>query len=305
MGRAYLRRGAGSGRSLDSAMLRLRNLHKSFGPAAKRLVAVDGLSLEVARGEVFGLLGPNGAGKSTTIGMAVGLITPDEGSVEIEGAGAPTLAAARMHLGVAPQELALYDELTGEENLRFFGNLYELTGTRLRERVDAVLELVGLSPRRGDRVKGYSGGMKRRLNLAAALLHDPPLLLLDEPTAGVDPQSRNNLLEVVRELARRGRTIIYTTHYMEEASKLCDRVGIIDRGRLLALGTVAELTQKHGGKSVVTLHKGDDTHERIETDDPVREIQRVLSNGHVQNVRIDRPDLESVFLGLTGRSLRD
>lgn len=286
-------------------MLRLRNLHKSFGPAAKRLVAVDGLSLEVARGEVFGLLGPNGAGKSTTIGMAVGLITPDEGSVEIEGAGAPTLAAARMHLGVAPQELALYDELTGEENLRFFGNLYELTGTRLRERVDAVLELVGLSPRRGDRVKGYSGGMKRRLNLAAALLHDPPLLLLDEPTAGVDPQSRNNLLEVVRELARRGRTIIYTTHYMEEASKLCDRVGIIDRGRLLALGTVAELTQKHGGKSVVTLHKGDDTHERIETDDPVREIQRVLSNGHVQNVRIDRPDLESVFLGLTGRSLRD
>jgi ABC-2 type transport system ATP-binding protein len=183
--------------------------------------------------------------------------------------------------------------------------LYELTGTRLRERVDAVLELVGLSPRRGDRVKAYSGGMKRRLNLAAALLHDPPLLLLDEPTAGVDPQSRNNLLEVVRELARRGRTIIYTTHYMEEASKLCDRVGIIDRGRLLALGTVAELTQKHGGKSVVTLHKGDDTHERIETDDPVREIQRVLSNGHVQNVRIDRPDLESVFLGLTGRSLRD
>jgi ABC-2 type transport system ATP-binding protein len=286
-------------------MLRLRNLHKSFGPAAKRLVAVDGLSLEVARGEVFGLLGPNGAGKSTTIGMAVGLITPDEGSVEIEGAGAPTLAAARMHLGVAPQELALYDELTGEENLRFFGKLYELTGTRLRERVDAVLELVGLSPRRGDRVKAYSGGMKRRLNLAAALLHDPPLLLLDEPTAGVDPQSRNNLLEVVRELARRGRTIIYTTHYMEEASKLCDRVGIIDRGRLLALGTVAELTQKHGGKSVVTLHKGDDTHERIETDDPVREIQRVLSNGHVQNVRIDRPDLESVFLGLTGRSLRD
>jgi ABC-2 type transport system ATP-binding protein len=286
-------------------MLRLTNLRKSFGPATKRLVAVDGLSLEVARGEVFGLLGPNGAGKSTTIGMAVGLITPDEGSVEIEGAGAPTLAAARMHLGVAPQELALYEELTGEENLRFFGKLHELTGTQLRERVDAVLELVGLSPRRGDRVKGYSGGMKRRLNLAAALLHDPPLLLLDEPTAGVDPQSRNNLLEVVRELARRGRTIIYTTHYMEEASKLCDRVGIIDRGRLLALGTVAELTQRHGGKSVVTLHKGDDTHERIETDDPVREIQRVLSNGHVQNVRIDRPDLESVFLGLTGRSLRD
>jgi ABC-2 type transport system ATP-binding protein len=286
-------------------MLRLSNLRKSFGPASKRVVAVDGLSLDVARGEVFGLLGPNGAGKSTTIGMAVGLITPDEGTVQIEGAGAPTLPAARMHLGVAPQEIALYDELTGEENLRFFGKLHELSGARLRDRVDAVLELVGLSPRRGDRVKGYSGGMKRRLNLAAALLHDPPLLLLDEPTAGVDPQSRNNLLEVVRELARQGRTIIYTTHYMEEASKLCDRVGIMDRGRLLALGTVAELTQQHGGKSVVTIHKGDDTHERIETDDPVREIQRVLSNGHVQNVRIDRPDLESVFLGLTGRSLRD
>jgi ABC-2 type transport system ATP-binding protein len=286
-------------------MLRLSNLRKSFGPAAKRVVAVDGLSLEVRKGEVFGLLGPNGAGKSTSIGMAVGLIAPDEGTVEIEGAGAPTLASARMHLGVAPQELALYDELTGEENLRFFAKLYELSGARLRERVDAVLELVGLTPRRGDRVKGYSGGMKRRLNLAAALLHDPQLLLLDEPTAGVDPQSRNNLLEVVRELARQGRTIIYTTHYMEEASKLCDRVGIIDRGRLLALGTVAELTKQHGGQSIVTIHKGDDTHERIETDDPVREIQRVLGNGHVQNVRIDRPDLESVFLGLTGRRLRD
>ncbi len=286
-------------------MLRLTNLRKGFGPPARRVVAVDGLSLEVRRGEVFGLLGPNGAGKSTTIGMAVGVITPDEGTVIIDGAGAPTSPVARKHLGVAPQEIALYDELTGEENLRFFGKLYELTGSRLRERVDAVLELVGLAPRRSDRVKGYSGGMKRRLNLAAALLHDPPLLLLDEPTAGVDPQSRNNLIEVVRELARLGRTIIYTTHYMEEASKLCDRVGIIDQGKLLALGTVAELTKQHGGHSVVTIHKGDDTHERIETDDPVREIQRVLSNGHVQNVRIDRPDLESVFLGLTGRSLRD
>lgn len=282
-------------------MLRLRELRKRFGG----LVAVDGLTLDVARGEVFGLLGPNGAGKSTTIGMAVGLIAPDEGQVEVEGAGSPTSARARAHVGVAPQELALYEELSGEENLRFFGAIHGLSGARLRARIDAVLEMVGLSPRRRDRVKGYSGGMKRRLNLAVAMIHDPALLLLDEPTAGVDPQSRNNLLEVVRGLARQGRTIVYTTHYMEEASRLCDRVGIIDKGRLLALGRVEELTASLGGKSVVTVHHMDDSHERIETDDPMGTMQGLLRAGGARNIRVDQPDLESVFLSLTGRSLRD
>ncbi|GDX98364.1 putative ABC transporter ATP-binding protein YfiL [Phycisphaerae bacterium] len=285
-------------------MLTLTNLRKHFGPASRRVVAVDGVSLTVRKGEVFGLLGPNGAGKSTTIGMATGLISPDEGTVNIEGAGAPTTSTARLHLGVAPQELALYEQLTGEENLRFFGKLYELSGDALSKRVDTVLELVGLSPRRQDRVVTYSGGMKRRLNLAVALIHDPPLLLLDEPTAGVDPHSRNNLIDVVRKLASEGRTIIYTTHYMEEASKLCDRIAIMDKGKVLAQGTLSELTAAHGGHTVVTVSHGD-SQERIETADPLKEIARVMAAGTATNVRIDAPDLESVFLALTGRSMRD
>ncbi len=282
-------------------MLRLTDLRKSFGS----VTAVDGLSLDVRRGEVFGLLGPNGAGKSTTIGMAVGLVAPDSGDVEIEGAGSPTTPAARRHLGVAPQALALYEELTAEENLRFFGSLYGLSGSALVARVDDSLRMVGLEARRHDRVKTYSGGMKRRINLAAAMVHDPPVLLLDEPTAGVDPQSRNNLLDVVRQLAAAGKTVVYTTHYMEEASKLCDRIAIMDHGKVIAQGTVAELTSRFGGKSVVTVTRGENAHERIETDAPVREIERVMAGGGVTNVRVDQPDLETVFLSLTGRSLRD
>lgn len=283
------------------AMLRLTNLRKTYGSVK----AVDGLSLEVRRGEVFGLLGPNGAGKSTTIGMAVGLVEPDSGTVEIEGAGSPTQPAARKHLGVAPQALALYEEMTAEENLRFFGGLYGLVGPVLAGRVSAVLEMVGLENRRHDRVKTYSGGMKRRINLAAAMVHDPPVLLLDEPTAGVDPQSRNNLLDVVRQLASAGKTVVYTTHYMEEASKLCDRIAIMDHGKVIAAGTVAELTARFGGKSVVTVQRGEGDAQRIETDAPVPEIERIMAGGGVTNVRIDQPDLETVFLSLTGRSLRD
>ncbi|MFO0831434.1 MAG: ABC transporter ATP-binding protein [Phycisphaerales bacterium] len=282
-------------------MLRLTDLRKSFGA----VTAVDGLTLEVRKGEVFGLLGPNGAGKSTTIGMAVGLLAPDAGSVEIEGVGSPTDARARRSLGVAPQALALYEEMTAEENLRFFGSLYGLAGSGLAARVDAVLRMVGLEQRRGDRVKTYSGGMKRRINLAAAMVHDPPVILLDEPTAGVDPQSRNNLLEVVRGLASGGKTVVYTTHYMEEASRLCDRIAIMDHGKVIAMGTVVELTGRFGGKSVVTVHRGEAGAERIETDAPLRELERVMAGGGVTNVRVDQPDLESVFLSLTGRSLRD
>lgn len=284
-------------------MIRLTNLRKSFGP----LVAVDDLSLSVERGEVFGLLGPNGAGKSTTISMAVGLLHPDSGDVSINDAGPPASPQVRRHIGVAPQALALYDELTADENLNFFGRLYAMPRSELRARVNTVLDMVGLTPRRSDRVGGYSGGMKRRLNLAAAILHDPPVLLLDEPTAGVDPQSRNNILDLVRTLAASGKTIVYTTHYMEEASKLCSRVGIIDRGKLLALGSVAELVSQHGGRSVVVIERAGGS-ERIETSDPLKELTRVLSNAastDVTEVRVDRPDLESVFLSLTGRSLRD
>lgn len=276
------------------------NLRKVYGST----VAVDGLSLSVRQGEVFGLLGPNGAGKTTTIGMAVGLITPDSGSVTLADRGNPADPSIRHLIGVAPQALALYDDLTAQENLNFFAGLYAMSADQRRQRVSAVLDLVGLTPRRADRVKGFSGGMKRRLNLAAALIHDPPLLLLDEPTAGVDPQSRNSILDMVRELASRGTTIVYTTHYMEEAQRLCDRVAIVDQGRLLALDTVNALIAQHGGHSVVTS-VGSLGETRTQTSDPVREIATLLAAGDVQEVRIERPDLESVFLNLTGRSLRD
>lgn len=291
-------------------MLRFRQLRKSFS----NLVAVDGLTLDIEPGEVFGLLGPNGAGKSTTIGMAVGLLHPDSGTVELAGLGSPTRPEVRRHLGVAPQSLALYTDLTGRENLKFFASLYSLPPKAKKQRIEHVLDLVGLTARGNDFVKAYSGGMMRRLNLAVALIHDPPMLLLDEPTAGVDPQSRNSILDLVRELAQSGRTILYTTHYMEEAARICTRVGVMDQGRLLALGTVSALVANHGGHTVVTIQRSDGTEERVETGEPVKVIARVMAETSkdgadqalaVSGVRIDRPDLESVFLSLTGRRLRD
>ncbi|MBL0926724.1 MAG: ABC transporter ATP-binding protein [Phycisphaerales bacterium] len=281
-------------------MLVLTDIRKSFGAT----VAVDGLSLRVGRGEVFGLLGPNGAGKSTTISIAIGLLPPDSGTVTLEGLGDPRHAAARRHIGVAPQALAIYDDLSAAENLLFIGRMYGIGHRALRGRVADLLELVGLTDRARDRAGTFSGGMKRRLNLAAAIVHEPPLVLLDEPTAGVDPQSRNNLLELVRTLRARGCTVLYTTHYMEEAQRLCDRVAIIDRGRVLAVGTVDELIARHGGRSVLTVTT-DSGERRIETDDPLRELAGLMPGGGIANMRIDRPDLESVFLHLTGRLLRD
>ena len=281
-------------------MLRLTHVRKSFGP----LVAVDDLSLELRTGEVFGLLGPNGAGKTTTVNMAVGLLKPDAGSIELDGVGAPDRPEVRSRLGVAPQALALYDELTGEENVTFFAKLQGLTGGRLRERVRWALEFVALVDRRKDRVKAYSGGMKRRLNLAVAVAHDPPMLLLDEPTVGVDPQSRNAILDNISALRAQGRTVVYTTHYMEEAQRLCDRVGIMDHGRLLALGTVDELITAHGGKSVLIAERADDEL-RVETNDPLGELDRLQRDGALRGFRLERPSLERVFLHLTGRELRD
>jgi ABC-2 type transport system ATP-binding protein len=244
-------------------------VRKSYGG----VVAVDGLSLAVRRGEILGLLGPNGAGKTTTVGLATGLLEPDQGRVDIEGAGPPSSPEARRRLGVAPQSLALYDSLTGRENLEFFASIQGLEGEGLRERVRAALLFVGLAERAGERVRGYSGGMKRRLNLAAAVVHDPQIVLLDEPTVGVDPQSRGLIFDNVLALRARGRTIVYTTHYMEEAERLCDRVAIVDHGRLLALDTVDALVAAHGGE-----------------DAPLR---------------VERARLEDVFLRLTGRGSRD
>lgn len=297
-------------------MLRLRDLCKSFGSTR----AVDRLSLEVRRGEVFGLLGPNGAGKSTTISMCIGLLKPDSGSVELEGIGSPRDPRVRMHLGLAPQSLALYDELSAEENLVFFAQLYSVDHPR--RRAGELLELVGLAARARDRIKTFSGGMKRRLNLAVALVHSPRLVLLDEPTAGVDPQSRASILELVRTLASAGVTVVYTTHYMDEAQRVCDRVAIVDHGRVLALGTLEELLRTHGGEVIVVVERGEGV-ERIPTSEPLRVIGRILDSGaaarheaarggaiaelppSATGIRIERPDLESVFLSLTGRRLRD
>ena len=281
-------------------MLILDKVRKKYGET----VAVDGLSLAVCPGEVLGLLGPNGAGKSTTVCLAIGLLSPDAGRVMIDAAGDPRLPAVRARLGVAPQALALYDMLSGAENLRFFGAVYGLSGTALSERVEWSLDFVGLTERANDRVSAYSGGMKRRLNLASALVHDPALILLDEPTAGVDPQSRNQIFDNILALKRLGRTVIYTTHYMEEAARLCDRVAIIDKGRLLALGSVPELLAAHGARGTLVAQTDRGEH-RIETSDPLAELNRLAAAGAVTSFQMEQATLEQVFLHLTGRSLRD
>lgn len=280
------------------SVLSLRDIRRRFG----QTTAVDGLSLEVRAGEVFGLLGPNGAGKSTSIAIATGLLAPDAGTVDLLGLGSPADPAVRMHLGLAPQEITLYAELTARENLAFLARLHGVREPR--RRAAELLALVELGPRGDDRVATFSGGMKRRLNLAAALVHDPRLVLLDEPTAGVDPQSRNRILELVRRLAAEGKSVVYTTHYMEEAARICDRVGIVDHGRMLDVGTVSELVARHGGRSAVTIERGG-VEERVLTADPVGEVARQFAAGGLTGVRVERPDLETVFLALTGRSLRE
>ncbi|MBU0520002.1 ABC transporter ATP-binding protein [bacterium] len=281
-------------------MLKLDNVHKSFG----KLVAVNGVSLEIKPGEVFGLLGPNGAGKTTTVNMAVGLLEPDQGTVSINSNLSPLEPATRRKIGVAPQALALYGELTGHENLTFYGKLQGLTGKKLNERVDWALDFVQLKDRQKDRVDTYSGGMQRRLNLAVAVLQDPQLLLLDEPTVGVDPQSRNAIFDNIESLRGKGRAILYTTHYMEEAQRLCDHVGIMDQGKLLALDTVDGLITSYGGKDIIIaeLESGE---VKIETNDPVAELEKLQKQGKLLRFRLERSNLENVFLSLTGRQLRD
>jgi ABC-2 type transport system ATP-binding protein len=283
-----------------SLVLTLTDVRKSFG----KIVAVDGLSLAVRKGELLGLLGPNGAGKSTSVSLSVGLLSPDAGTVAIEGYGNPADPAVRQRIGVAPQSLALYDALTGEENLRFFGEVYGLSGATLEQRVTWCLEFAGLIDRKGDRVEGYSGGMKRRLNMAAAVIHDPELLLFDEPTVGVDPQSRNKIFESIEALHRDGRTIIYTTHYMEEAERLCDRIAIVDAGKLLALGTLDELLAAHGGPPTLIVQTHGEE-QRLQVADPLAELNRLAATSPIERFQMERPTLEQVFLRLTGRSLRD
>ncbi len=294
--------------------IRVDRLRKSFGD----VVAVDDVTFEVRPGETFGLLGPNGAGKTTTINMIVGALRPDSGQVQVNGEDDPTRPSVRQNIGVAPQSLALYVELTGEENLDFFGRLYGLAKEKLAERVEWALGFAGLADRRKHRVGTYSGGMQRRLNMVCGLMHDPRVVVLDEPTVGVDPQSRNLLFDNIEALKREGRTILYTTHYMEEAERLCDRVAIMDRGKLLAMDTVHNLLRQHAGPATVEIEfddrpsglealggAWDKGRWRVQTESPVALLGKASAAGQLANVSIRRANLEAVFLNLTGRSLRD
>ncbi|MFO0637434.1 MAG: ABC transporter ATP-binding protein [Nannocystaceae bacterium] len=295
-------------------MIEATGLRKRFGATE----AVSGLDLAIAPGETFGLLGPNGAGKSTTIHMLVGVLAPDTGEVRIDGHAA-TDPDVRRRIGIAPQELAIYDELTAEENLAFFARVFGIHGARLRARIDWGLDFARLAERRRDRAGTFSGGMKRRLNLACAAVHGPAVLLCDEPSVGVDPQSRNHLFEAIERLASEGCTILYTTHYMEEAARLCDRVGIMDRGRMLAVDTVDALVAAHGGPATVTVELGADPPDTatlpgtrvgrtlsIPSAEPLRTVAEIgRMDLEVARLTVERPDLERVFLHLTGRSLRD
>jgi len=281
-------------------MITFENIRKSFG----KTIAVDGISFEVRPHEIFGLLGPNGAGKTTIVNMAVGLLKPDSGTVALSGFGSPRDPKVRVKIGVAPQTLSLYDDLSAQENLECFGKVYGLRGAKLRERVAWSLDFVGLSERKNDRVSNLSGGMKRRLNLAVALVHNPEYLILDEPTAGVDPQSRIAIFDNIEQLKKDGCTIIYTTHYMEEAERLCDRVGIMDCGRLLAMDAVDALIRQHGGNSTVIIEKADGR-QTIETRNPVEDILKLQKETELRGFRVLHPSLETVFLHFTGRTLRD
>ncbi len=305
-------------------MLQLRSVTKRYGP----LTALDDVSLDLARGEFFGLLGPNGAGKSTLMSLVAGLRVPEAGTVMLDDEPlTASHAAARRNLGLVPQHVALYPELTAEENLRIFGQLQGLRGSLLQARIDEAFAAVQLADRRRSLVRTFSGGMQRRLNLVAALLHQPKLLLCDEPTVGVDPQSRHAIFEYLQHLNRAGVTIIYSTHYMEEAERLCSRIGIIDHGRILALGTLDDLLTRLPFEDEVTFPSTPATAALASQLAAHGEI--VATNG-TQRFRphpsyplsafftlteslglpprlfvSQRPSLESVFLDLTGRTLRE
>jgi len=303
-------------------MIKADNLKKRYGDT----IAVDGVSFEVQNGETFGLLGPNGAGKTTTIKLLCGLLKPESGTVTLDGKMDPGLIEVRLSLGVVPQALALYEELSAEGNLHFFGRIYGLSGRRLKERVRDCLKIAGLEQRRKERVSKYSGGMKRRLNMVCSLLHEPPLLLLDEPTVGVDPQSRNLIFDTIEGMKKQGRTIIYTTHYMEEAQRLCERVAIMDHGKILDMDTVENLIVRHGGPSHIEAEFEESTSDsnqikkfiddknmqfeetkiRFQTTEPMESLAKLNRSGkRFRSLKVQTANLEDVFLNLTGRRLRD
>lgn len=311
-------------------ILQVCDLVKKYGD----FTAVKGICFDIQEGEVFSLLGPNGAGKTTTISVLSTLYTATSGDAIIGGHSVTKEPmAVRQLIGVVPQDLALYEDLSAEENLLFWGQMYGLGGKTLQARAGEVLEQIGLVDKAKQRVKTYSGGMKRRVNIGVGLLHRPRLLFMDEPTVGIDPQSRRAILDSVKDLNRQGMTVLYTTHYMEEAQELSDRVGIIDHGELIALGTQAELTRQVGEMDTLLLHIGEhenperlagalrglpgvlkvdiiDHEVSIITPEAEKLLAPVILRANeigikIRSVDIQEPNLEAVFLNLTGRALRD
>ena len=313
-----------------SNILEVQNLAKHYGD----FQAVKGISFSIKEGEIFSLLGPNGAGKTTTISMLSTLYAPTSGDATIAGHSITRHPMnVRNAIGVVPQDLALYEDLTARENLTFWGQMYGLSGSTLKNRVEEVLGQIGLVDKAKDRVKTYSGGMKRRVNIGVGLLHKPKLLFMDEPTVGIDPQSRRAILDTVKDLNKQGMTVLYTTHYMEEAEELSDRVGIIDHGELIAIGTQKELTKQVGETETLMLHIGENedpealvtafkgingvieanainheisviTHSAADVMAPV--VTKANERGiKIHSIDIREPNLEAVFLHLTGRALRD
>jgi ABC-2 type transport system ATP-binding protein len=313
-----------------SAILEVNHLVKKYGDFA----AVNSISFAIEEGEIFSLLGPNGAGKTTTISMLSTLYKPTQGDALIGGHSVcKEPMAVRQIIGVVPQELALYEDLTARENLMFWGQMYDLSGKALRNRIGEVLEQIGLADKANQRIKTYSGGMKRRVNIGVGLLHRPRLLFMDEPTAGIDPQSRRSILDSVKELNRQGMSVLYTTHYMEEAQELSNRVGIIDHGELIASGTQAQLTRQVGENDALILDVGEDMPAEslaaalrsltgvLKAEVTDHAVTVIVSSAEeilvpaitkaneigvkIHSVTIQEPNLEVVFLHLTGRALRD
>ena len=311
-------------------ILEVQDLVKRFGD----FTAVDGVSFDIQEGEVFSLLGPNGAGKTTTISMLSCLLTPTQGDAIVGGHSiTKEPMAVKQIIGIVPQDIALYEDLNARENLEFWGRMYGMRGATLKHRVAEVLEQIGLADKAKQRIKTYSGGMKRRVNIGVGLLHKPRILFMDEPTVGIDPQSRRNILDGIKDLNNQGMTVLYTTHYMEEAEELSNRVGIVDHGKLIALGTQKELTQTVGQLEALRLHipEGQDTTPLVDSLRNLPDVKQVTVADHeivlivpdaqealspvfrqadklgfkIRSVDIEEPNLEAVFLHLTGRALRD